>query len=1833
MRALFVCAILCGSVGSALATAEICGNGIDDDGNGLTDEGCYPTMTTGVCESPLSCTDTGMVSWSTGSLHYELPPDVSPVVPFGPGIGFRRFYMSMYTPGSNPSTVNHSPMGPGWQHTYMTWVYPYTISTTNYLLHHTSQGRDVLYTKTGSDATYDLYTPQPGDHVLSMKLRRSDSFVFLQLLTGETLVFNASGQISEIWDTVSPTPNKVTIAWSGINVSTVTDASGMKRLSFNYTNNLLTSLDYQFQTSVSTWTTEHTTTYDYGNYVSKDATSGWFVPANATEWTNLLSGSGIATPSHAWQMQETSGSLSDSIGSTSLTASGTGGTYHATISGWTRKAVTFTDGSTGQFSSASTLCNPASSSCTSMALVATAGPPAAERTVMDNGGTNGNRATLFPSGSSAFARDRWGSTAFAQATFPGTRTGVAPWIISTNSGTSTTFGQFSTTSATPTWSSVTATGTFSLGGGAPAGFLYAAEWSGTALTTTQTADLVNRITKGPGLLTTVTIGGQLAQKNSYVAGYLATITDAAGIPLNAFSYSSTVAGQVDLITTPRGTVGFEFSSTRTGCTGKTMLYFNQGNTSSCSIDSDCGTGFMCGGKTGTGSTGKCFLAGRCLTTTASVSGETVVTDVAPIGPGGGSCDGACTDVAKYTWPAVSGVVSPIAKQDAMTTADFTSITYNSNGLPTQIGYGDTDSDPTNGGTNRTVYYFYDTTYPGRLVEIRRPSDLSTGCSAASSTGCKRTLYSYGTDQQLHTVTESGYTLSSTNTVTTYSNVDTYTYDSNGRISEIDGPVSGIKTTFDYNPITFTSAFASGHLQDAKIYTDATHYLEPFLGSYDFWGHPTALTDPNGNYTCDTYDPARSTLTQRRRAMAGQTSCSTPNSADLTIQWTRDSAQRLTKLKRPDTGCEFYSYDSAGRLGTIRRRDDCEIASAGDWEVFSYTADNQISEIDTTNSSLVITRKDLFAYYASRKLQKIFNPASPTNFKGYVFDAAGRQAEVDGEGSLSKTVNNYAGAPGRDGRITSVDEYKTTSTSDSWSLLYAWDGAQSQVTDGDSKVTGSTRDDLGRIVRLSSPDFTGNTIRVYDAASNLTSVIEDQGGTGQQTHTFTFDSLNRPLNNDYYGTCSVSGAGVAHAEIQRYYDSLPTGVTCPLSSCSNTKGHLAYVVTTLMCSSTYATTDGALDQKTFFAYDAAGHLIEEYTVDDAGRSADTAYTYANGLLTRVALPSGHPINWAYDSSNTTNNSDVDRVTSIKYNTVETIADQVQWNPFGPWSQYNWQASIGGTALRSRVARDLAYRITGVYEAEYQTGSSSNDQITIGRDVMGRVTSRVYSPHDPTLPGLFDSYFLYDEQNRVICETTSSVSSCPTTGSSIKNSMSLSPPFTNAGDWKRVLRPSPGTTGLTNDFNTSGTAYGTSHQVTDLNQSDGTPTLGHTAYGYDVRGNRSYDDNTTTLTHDRRDYTYDARRNVTNVRGQMYVSGAWHYYDVASAFDHRNRRVFKSLYDETTGKTAQWFFYYDVYDRLTEIDYTPDVSTPSTLSYYHVVWLGSRVVAFVQVDIATGTVSKRYATVDETSRIEKLWNYPSSGNATIVWDVNQSAWGRDVVLTNSAFQPFLFSGQYVDAETVSLMDDGATVHRNSVVLNGYRTYDSMLGAYLQVDPLVEQTFSSYTYAHSDPVGNSDPDGALDGEIIVVTGTAPKLGKADCGIEGWCFPDPPNPCDILTGSCGLGPPHNGPGTGHSGNDGGDDPGLDTSSTGRHGCNDVTCQTTFAHYEGDYSESQRCLTLKAGTDYRYNTDSAACATAYTLCQTAARNIPGCQMPDFDTFVYRCDIDPRCGPHPDGRP
>jgi hypothetical protein len=269
----------------------------------------------------------------------------------------------------------------------------------------------------------------------------------------------------------------------------------------------------------------------------------------------------------------------------------------------------------------------------------------------------------------------------------------------------------------------------------------------------------------------------IAQTYTYASVQLTLVEDDAGNDLISYSYlTGTAPTQLARLKTSHGELGYEYASSRTECSGGTLIYFNRSGTATCDEDSDCGTGLLCGGETNpaAANTGVCYRAARCLQ--LSSPSEDLVTTVAPF-PSAQSCEGSCTDVAEYAWNTNSvidlkGVKDPNSK--------WTSYEYNSNGLPTKIVYADSDNDATNGGGARTLFLFYDdTNYPGLVTETRRESDLglgTTACSASPTTpgNCQRTTNGY-TNGLITTKRQRGFTLDSSGTPTAYDFTTTFSF--------------------------------------------------------------------------------------------------------------------------------------------------------------------------------------------------------------------------------------------------------------------------------------------------------------------------------------------------------------------------------------------------------------------------------------------------------------------------------------------------------------------------------------------------------------------------------------------------------------------------------------------------------------------------------------------------------------------------------------------------------------------------------------------------------------------------------------------------------------------------------------------------------------------------------------------------------------------------------------------------------------------------------------------------------------------------------------------------
>ncbi len=84
--------------------------------------------------------------------------------------------------------------------------------------------------------------------------------------------------------------------------------------------------------------------------VTRDSGNLNYYPANASEWTSLLSFASLATgnPASTWPCQEASGNLLDAISTVHLTPQVAGHLYQQTVAGATRKGVRGVDGTSNQ---------------------------------------------------------------------------------------------------------------------------------------------------------------------------------------------------------------------------------------------------------------------------------------------------------------------------------------------------------------------------------------------------------------------------------------------------------------------------------------------------------------------------------------------------------------------------------------------------------------------------------------------------------------------------------------------------------------------------------------------------------------------------------------------------------------------------------------------------------------------------------------------------------------------------------------------------------------------------------------------------------------------------------------------------------------------------------------------------------------------------------------------------------------------------------------------------------------------------------------------------------------------------------------------------------------------------------------------------------------------------------------------------------------------------------------------------------------------------------------------------------------------------------------------
>ena len=387
-----------------------------------------------------------------------------------------------------------------------------------------------------------------------------------------------------------------------------------------------------------------------------------------------------------------------------------------------------------------------------------------------------------------------------------------------------------------------------------------------------------------------------------------------------------------------------------------------------------------------------------------------------------------------------------------------------------------------------------------------------------------------------------------------------------------GPRTDVNSTRTYTYYSCTTGAQCGQVQTV---TDELGHVTTF-NTYNAYGQPLTITDPNGIVTTLTYD-ARQRLTSR--STAGETTSISYYPTGL-----------VNKVTLPDGSFLQYTYDGAHRLTQITDSLGNHVAYTLD-AMGNHTAE---SVYDPSNA-LTRTRTQVFNTL-SELSQQIGSAGTSAVTTTFGYDSNGNQTSISAP--LARNTANQYDALNRLKQITDPGNGVTKFSYDSNDNLTA-------VVDPRSLTTGYTYDGFGDLIQQTSPD-TGITVNTYDSGGNLATSTDARSQTG----TYTYDARNRVTQIAYADQTLTFG-----------YDSGTNGIG-HLTSAGDANHSLAWTYDALGRvtgkTQTVGTGASAVTKSVGYTY-TNGDLTSLLT--PSGQTV--TYGYTNGQVTSISV-NGNPL---------------------------------------------------------------------------------------------------------------------------------------------------------------------------------------------------------------------------------------------------------------------------------------------------------------------------------------------------------------------------------------------------------------------------------------------------------------------------------------------------------------------------------------------------------------------------------------------------------------------------------
>jgi len=346
---------------------------------------------------------------------------------------------------------------------------------------------------------------------------------------------------------------------------------------------------------------------------------------------------------------------------------------------------------------------------------------------------------------------------------------------------------------------------------------------------------------------------------------------------------------------------------------------------------------------------------------------------------------------------------------------------------------------------------------------------------------------------------------------------TYTYNSYGQVLTAKGPRTDVNSTTTYQYNTCSTGYQCGQLETV---TDPVGNVTTFL-TYNAYGEPLTLTDPNGVETTLTYD-GRERLTSRE--VSTETTgfsyyptglldqVTLPDSSYLV--YTYDGAHRLTQINDGLGNKVVYTLDALGNHTADNAYDPTGVLHHTNTRVFN-TLSELYQDVNAADTSAVTTT---YGYDGNGNQTSIAAPLSRNTAKAY--DELNRLKQIIDPAS----GNTYFGYDANDD-LTSVEDPNTFTTG----YTYNGFGDLNTVASPDTGATTDTYDSGGNLSTSTDARSAVSTYK-YDAANRPTSVSYKIGSTTDQIITFTYDAGT-------YGKGRLTGASDANESLSWTYDPL------------------------------------------------------------------------------------------------------------------------------------------------------------------------------------------------------------------------------------------------------------------------------------------------------------------------------------------------------------------------------------------------------------------------------------------------------------------------------------------------------------------------------------------------------------------------------------------------------------------------------------------------------------------------------------------------------------------------